>query len=342
MREVVDKALLDKLEGEMKAIVDSTRSPRMLYEMMRYHLGWRDEQLRPIEHYGGKRFRPLLCLLTYYGFSGVYDKAFPAAVSIELIHNFSLIHDDIEDRDEERRHRPTLWKLWGIAKALNAGDGMHVLANLAAVRLKELNVTDAKIVEVLKVLNETVMRLCEGQHMDISFEERMDVGVEEYLEMIYRKTAALIEAAVHVGALLATEDERKLEDARSFGRDLGMAFQIRDDIIGTWGDPKNTGKPRGSDIQNRKKTLPVIYTFQNCSETERRRLVELYKSGRLSASEVEEVISLMEDKKAYHYCAQIAGEYEESAVQALERLGLEGEAEKKIKAIVDFLVTREY
>ncbi|MFQ5800588.1 MAG: polyprenyl synthetase family protein [Candidatus Hydrothermarchaeales archaeon] len=338
----MDNTLLEMLEREIKEILDERSSPRRLYDMMRYHLGWLDEDLKPVELYRGKRFRPILCLLTYYALSGVYDKAFPAAAAIELIHNFSLIHDDIEDRDEERRHRSTVWKLWGDAQAINVGDGMHVLANLAALRLRKKNVTDSKIVNVLQILNETVITLCGGQYLDISFEERMDVTSKEYLDMIHRKTAALIESSVLVGAILATEDKKVIKNIRKFGRDIGMAFQIRDDIIGTWGEPKHTGKPKGSDIENKKKTLPVIYTFENCSGEEKKKLKEVYGKEELSKKDVDFVIDLMEEKGAYNYAIETAVDYERCALTALKRLKLNGEAEGKIMALTDFLINRNY
>jgi len=342
MVEAVDNSLLKLLEKEIIEILDSRENPKTLYDYMRYHLGWMDENLQPIDLYRGKRFRPILCLLTYYSLSGVYDKALPAAAAIELIHNFSLIHDDIEDRDEERRHRPTVWKIWGEAQAINAGDGMHVLANLAALRLQDKIVTDSKVLEILGILNETVMVLCEGQYMDISFETRRNVTTAEYLDMIYRKTAALIESAVIAGAILATEDKAVIEDFRVFGRDLGMAFQIRDDIIGTWCDTKSTGKPQGSDIENKKKTLPVIYTFEKSSAEERARLDEIYDRPDLSKADVEYVISLMESKGAYDYAVETAASYEKNALSALKRINLASEAEEKILALTDFLIKRDY
>jgi geranylgeranyl diphosphate synthase type I len=292
MVEVVDDSLVELLEKEIKETLDIRSSPKTLYDIMRYHLGWLDEDLKPIEHYGGKRFRPILCLLAYYALSGVYDKALPVAAAIELIHNFSLI--------------------------------------------------DHKIVEVLQLLNETVITLCEGQYLDISFEARRDVTSKEYLNMIYRKTGALIESAVLVGALLATEDEKVLENFRKFGRDLGMAFQIRDDIIGTWGEPENTGKPKGSDIENKKKTLPVIYTFENCNQEEKAELDRIYAKDRLNKKDVERVIRLMDEKDAYNYAIEKAAGYERSALATLLNLGLSGEAEEKILAITDFLIKRDY
>ncbi len=340
--EKIDNTLFEWIEEEMQAVLAERKGPKPLYDMMRYHLGWLDENLRTIGQYRGKRFRPILCMLAYYSLSGVYDKALPAAAAIELIHNFSLIHDDIEDRDEERRHRQTVWKLWGEAQAINAGDGMHVMANLAALRLKDKNVTDSIIVEVIQILNETVMLLCEGQYLDISFEDRVDVSAKEYLDMIYRKTAALIEASLHVGSLLATMDESVIKRFRKFGRDMGMAFQIRDDIIGTWGDTESTGKPKGSDIFNKKKTLPVVYTFENSSGSEKEALLKIYGKEILSERDVEFIITFMDKKGAYEYAQNTASEFEESAMNELKKLKLNEEAMDLFISLFDFLTRRDH
>ncbi len=317
------------------------RNQGELYDMMRYHLGWLDENLKPVERHRGKRFRPTLCLLAYHSLAGVYDKALPAAAAIELIHNFSLIHDDIEDRDETRRGKPTLWKLFGIEHAINAGDGMHVLANLAALRLEEVNVSPDKVVKVMRILNNTVMELCEGQYLDMSFEKKMEVKLEQYLEMIYKKTAALIEASLWIGSLLATENKEKIEHFKNFGRNIGLAFQIVDDIIGIWSE--KTGKPKASDIRNKKKTLPVIYAMEKADEEKKNRLQEIYsKTDRLSNDEVAEVLEILEETGAKEYAMKLAREYEDKALYELDSLGIENSSIEKIRVLTRFLITRSY
>ena len=328
------------IDREIKAVFLQRNEPRRLYEMMEYHLGWLDESLKPAKQYRGKRFRPTLCLLTYKALAGVYNKALPAAAAIELIHNFSLIHDDIEDMDEERRHRPTLWKLFGIPHAINAGDGMHVLANLAALRLREYNVTDENIVNVLAILNKTIMELCEGQYLDMSFEERMDIDVASYLDMISRKTAALIEASTYIGAILATRDEEVILHFRNFGRKIGIAFQIIDDIIGIWED--KTGKPRASDIRNRKKTLPVIYAFDRASQADKKILTETYAKERLTCEDVEKVLEILESTGAKEYTTKMAEKYESEALKELHAAGIKNEAVEKIEVLTEFLIRRKY
>lgn len=338
--EAVLSEYLDVIDSEIRKNFENRIFPRPLYDMMKYHLGWLDENLKEAHQYRGKRFRPTLCLLTYNALSGVYDKALPAAAAIELIHNFSLIHDDIEDMDEERRHKPTVWKLWGIAQAINVGDGMHVLANLAALRLKELNVTSSKIVEVLEILNKTIIDLCEGQYLDMSYEGRVDITTKMYLEMISRKTASLVEASTLIGATLATEDEKTVEHFRKFGRNIGIAFQIVDDIIGIW--EKKTGKPKASDIRNKKKTLPILYAFEKASKRKRRLLVQTFKKKKLYEEDISNVLEILENVSAYEYSKNIAESYENKALKELSSTGIENNAMKKLKLLAEFLVKRKY
>jgi geranylgeranyl diphosphate synthase type I len=331
---------LPMIDNDIKDTFRGRDFPKPLYDMMRYHMGWLGEDLQPVDQYGGKRFRPTMCLLTYHALSGVYDKALPVASAIELIHNFSLIHDDIEDMDEERRHKPTVWKLWGIPHAINAGDGMHVMANLAALRLEDLNVTDSKIVQVMKILNRAIITLCEGQYLDMSFEDSLDITTDMYMEMIARKTAALIETSTMVGAVLATSDERMIDHFANFGRKIGLAFQIIDDIIGIW--ETKTGKPKASDIRNKKKTLPVLYAFEKASEEKKKLLHEKYQKETLDDEDINQVMEVLEDVGAHEYCKKVAKKYEDEALQELEKTNLEGSAIQELKTLARFLVKRTY
>lgn len=333
---------LGMIDAEITRAFDGHDFPKPLYDIMKYHLGWLDEDLKPADQYVGKRFRPTLCLLTYNAISGVYDKALPAAAAIELIHNFSLIHDDIEDMDIERRHKPTVWKLWGVPHAINAGDGMHVMANLAALRLNEINVTHYKIVDVLGILNRTIMELCEGQYLDMSFEGRPDVTTDMYLEMISRKTAALIEASTSIGAVLATNDEKLSARFRKFGRKIGMAFQIVDDIIGIWQKTEKTGKPVASDIKNKKKTLPVLYAFEKASKKDRKLLIDTYKKDTLSNRDVNNILKVLKNVNAREESQKIASTFEREALEELDKTGIKNEAMDKVKSLTNFLVNRTY
>jgi geranylgeranyl diphosphate synthase type I len=330
------------VDGEIRNIFKDRNFPRPLYDMMKYHLGWLDADLKPIEQYRGKRFRPTLCLLTYSALSGVYDKVLPAAAALELIHNFSLIHDDIEDMDEERRHKPTVWKLWGVPHAINVGDGMHVMANLAALRLREVNVTSSKIVDVMEILSRTIIELCEGQYLDMSFEGRTDVTTDMYLEMISKKTAALIEASTYIGAVLATNNQTIMEHFRKFGRKIGVAFQIVDDILGIWQKTERTGKPAASDIRNKKKTMPILYAFEKASKEDKRILEETFKKEVLGEEDINRVLRILEKVGAREASQKIATKFEKEALEELDKTGIENEAMEKLRTLTRFLVYRTY
>ncbi|MEP7040104.1 MAG: polyprenyl synthetase family protein, partial [Chloroflexota bacterium] len=248
-------------------------SARPLYEMLAYHLG-----LDQTEGPRGKRLRPLLGLLAFKSLGGEYRKALPAAAAVELGHNFSLVHDDIEDSDRERRHRPTLWALWGVPLAINAGDALFALSRLALYRLmKEEEYEPQKLLDVMRVYDETCLALCEGQYLDISFERRTDVTVDEYLEMISKKTAALIGASIETSAMMASDDQEVINAYHRLGRDLGMAFQIADDLKGSFWASADSGKAAAGDIRKRKKTFPVVWALQNAAAEEVRRLITIYQ-----------------------------------------------------------------
>ena len=255
---------LPRVESEMREHLQTEeQAVAQHYGMMRYHMGWADENLTPQNYPAGKRLRPMLCLLACAAKGGDPAAALPAAAAIELLHNFSLIHDDIEDGDETRRHRPTAWKVWGIPQTINAGDAMFATAYAAMQRLARRGISAPMTLDALQRFTATCLALTEGQHLDMSFEERNDVAVTEYLRMIRGKTAALIGASVAIGALLGGASPEEQDAAEQFGIASGMAFQIQDDILGIWGDPAITGKAAGNDLLRRKKSLPILHTINH-------------------------------------------------------------------------------
>ena len=199
--------------------------------------------------------RPLLGLLAYASITGEHQRALPGAAAVELGHNFSLVHDDIEDGDVERRHRPTLWTVHGVPQAINTGDTLFSLSRIALHRLTDLGFPDRTVLRLMRLFDETCLALCEGQYIDIAMSASDElIGVELYFDMIGRKTAALIAASIEAGAVLATEDEDVIARYRGFGWALGLAFQLNDDLLGIWGPERTTGK-EPSDVVHRKKTL---------------------------------------------------------------------------------------
>lgn len=318
-------SLILRVEAEMRDLLASPDpSLQPFTGMMSYHLGWLDQSLQPVDGVGGKRFRPLICLLACEAQGTECTPAVPAAAAIELLHNFSLIHDDIEDASPLRRHRETIWHLWGVPQAINAGDGMHVLAHVALHRLLDRGVAPAQVVAVTKVLDETSLQLCRGQYLDMAFEERMDITEQEYLVMIGGKTAALVSASTQIGAMLGTEDSSIAKAYRVFGKEMGLAFQMVDDILGIWGDPKVTGKSSASDILSKKKTLPLLHALARLEETDRAGYLELrriYQQDRVEEHDVPAVLALLDQVGARAYVQAHAERHTGRAFSALERAG---------------------
>jgi geranylgeranyl diphosphate synthase type I len=329
-------ALIADTEAEIARLVgDRDPSTHGLYEMVRYHLA-----LDGSGASGGKRIRPLLGLLAYASIAGDHRLALPGAAAVELGHNFSLVHDDIEDGDTERRHRPTLWTVQGIPQAINAGDTLFSLSRIALHRLTDLGFPDAKVLRLMRLFDQTCLALCEGQYLDIatSASEAL-MTVELYFDMIGRKTAALIAASIESGAVLATDDEAVIARYRALGWALGLAFQLNDDLLGIWGAEQATGKAP-SDVIHKKKTLPVIYAHEHAGPEDRERLDRLYASPVLDDAEVAEIVAILERSGAREYTRDAARRYRDEALAELDAPGIVGPAarehlERIIVSVID-------
>ena len=309
--------LLAATEREIMRLVSDRDAPTSgLYEMCRYHLGMDGSGS------SGKRMRPLLGLLSYASIAGDYRAALPGAAAVELGHNFSLVHDDIEDGDKERRHRPTLWALHGIPQAINAGDMLFTLSRKALHRLTELGFSDTKVLRLMRLHDDTCLALCEGQYIDIWASERTEpMSVELYFDMIGRKTAALISASVEAGAVLATDDEAVIERYRAFGWALGIAFQLNDDLLGIWGEQAMTGK-EPTDVARHKMTLPVIYAFEHAGAADRGRLEAVWQTQDPDDTLVAEAVALIERLGGRDYTRDRARDYRDTALTELNAAGV--------------------
>ena len=334
---------LPALEAELRSLlVPAGPSYADYYGMMRYHMGWLDAELRPTSDQAGKRVRPVLCLLTCEAVGGAIKQALPAAAGIETLHNFSLLHDDIEDNSDSRRGRPTVWKLWGQPHAINAGDGMFALAHLAFAHLPAHGVPVERAFAALRTFDQTCLTLTHGQYLDIRFEDRLDVSVEDYLSMISAKTAALIATSTYLGAFLGGADETTVSHYHDFGHHLGLAFQVQDDVLGIWGDTDVTGKSTSSDIETRKKTLPVVFGLEQSPA-----LRQLYASEKKSPDQVENVVQVLDELGARQMAETTAARHYQKALEALEQAlqpaepsGVASEARRALKEFATSLVGR--
>jgi geranylgeranyl diphosphate synthase, type I len=302
------------------------------YGQMQYHLGWVDATLQPAYNHPGKLLRPTLVLLAYEtaGAWGLTDqqnadtaylqRALPAAVSIELTHNFTLIHDDIEDGDTERRHRSTLWKVWNTAQAINTGDGMFALARLILWNVLKNGVDVTIATHLAALLDRTVLVLAEGQYLDISSEDRQTISVATYIATIQRKTAALMSCATEMGACLGTTDKNTIDRLSSFGRAIGIAFQVRDDLLGIWATRAELGKTQAGDIYRRKKSLPVLHALEHANSEDRDRLQRIYQEETLSSEHVDAVLHIFERTQTRNYCRAFLQAQCREAETALARI----------------------
>jgi geranylgeranyl diphosphate synthase type I len=327
------------IDGELRDILAEYSLP--LYDMLRYHLGWIDEHGKDAAEPAGKALRPTLCLLACEAVGGDYRTALPAAAALELIHNFSLIHDDIQDGDEQRRHRPTVWAVWGQAQAINAGTAMRILVNSALKRLERHGVSAEKRLRIQELLDEASLRLIEGQYLDIDYEKRLDITVADYLRMVEGKTGALIACSVETGAALGTDDSEIIEGYRQLGLAIGLSFQIRDDILGIWGDQDVLGKPLASDIVRRKKTLPIVHALESARDGYRAQLEAYYSNGH-AGGDVQEILDILNRVGARDYALTMDGGYTRKARTVLAELPATDAARRQFQELISFLEERGF
>jgi len=327
------------VQVELKKVIDSC--PPALGHILRYHMGWQDERGHSCDRESGKFIRSTLCLLSCQAVGGNRWQVMPAAAAVELIHNFSLIHDDIEDASCERHHRPTIWKLWGQSQAINAGDAMFTLAYLALLELKEKGIAPEKVAVSAKMLSLACLELCEGQYRDVEYEDSLDITIEDYLDMAAKKTAALFAVSTSLGAYLSSDDSRLPDLFASFGKELGIAYQICDDISGIWGTEENSGKSAG-DISQRKKTLPIVYGLQNSNGEARKRLDRLYSQKSIEGKNIKEVTRILDKLGTRDYAENLAEQHYYKALAQLEATSLATSKQAPLKKIACFLLKRDF
>ena len=330
------ESLLASIEEELKKQVTRLDEPhtQLYHEMLTYHMGWTGEGAGPKAT--GKRLRPLFVLLAASAVGGDWQKALPAAAGIELIHNFSLLHDDIQDKSETRRGRATAWTIWGVAQAINAGDGMFILANMAMGDIAKAYPAEM-VLAGERIFQEACLNLTRGQHLDIDYESRERIDAGDYWTMIGGKTATLIAASMEIGALFGGADADLRLAYRDFGHYLGLAFQVQDDILGIWGDEAVTGKSAASDLVERKKSLPVLFGLEKEGE-----FAERWLKGNIRRKEdVPELAEMLEREGARHKAQEAADRMTDLALNALRMADPQGEAGDELFKLAEWLLKRE-
>ncbi|MBL01365.1 MAG: hypothetical protein CL774_02590 [Chloroflexi bacterium] len=314
-----------------------------IYDTHKYYMGWTDENGIKTSAVTGKRLRPNLVLLGAEAVDGDIELAIPFAVAIELIHNFSLIHDDIEDMDELRHHRATLWKLWGIPGAIISGNAMLKIADLATN--KNIKINDKIKLEASYILSSRYLTMMEGQFLDIDFESKVEITIDDYLDMIQRKTGALIEASLHIGAIVGqekfTRDENKIKSIKTIGKEFGKIFQIKDDILGIWGDDK-TGKPVGADIRKKKKSLPILHAISYAKGINKKEIQNLFmKKRNLYDKEIKITLKIMEELKTLEYCENLLNTTWENCCKEITSSNINENIKLDLIELGKFLLTRK-
>lgn len=329
--EDVRPALREELELAIAPSADHGTPELQL--IITYQLGWTGENAGPKAE--GKQIRPLLVLLACEAAGGDWKNALPAAAAVELIHNFSLIHDDIEDNGEMRRGRPAVWKIWGEAQAINTGDAMFALANSSLLNIENTTSQEAALLAG-KYFHKACLRLTQGQHLDIAFENMDQVELESYWQMVGGKTAALLAFSLEVGALCAGVSTETRERYRDFGHYLGLAFQAQDDILGIWGQEEQIGKSITGDLVTRKKTLPILYGL-----AQKKSFYEEWSAGEITPENVGQMSRKLEAEGGRAYAQNTADRLTDLALSSLKTAQPEGKAGEVLFELAEMLMKRK-
>lgn len=322
------------LAPTLRKAVDSLSAPERL--VVGYHLGFVDDRGNPIAGEGGKRLRPTVTLLGARAAGVEPSCVVSAAAAVELTHNFSLVHHDIMDRDDTRRHRPTVWALWGEATAILAGDALQVLAFEAVV---ESGATGgAETIRAARLLTSTTRELIRGQVLDMQFETRPDVSFAQCRDMAGAKTGALLACSAAIGALLGGANEGAVAALTAYGQHLGLAFQIVDDVLGIWGDPAATGKSNHSDLRAKKHTLPLTWALERPGS---QALREWWRHGDVEDPTLTRVEGQLEQLGARQWCLDTAHAQVAAAQHALRGAGLHDEPCADLVQLAHFVVERQ-
>ncbi len=309
-RQVLEEEIRESIAGE----------DGLLHNMLLYQLGWMDEQGTPLSGPSGERLHPTLCLLSSESALGDYRPALPAAAAVELVYNYTLIHEDVQSGSPNRGNRASVWWIWGPGQAINAGDGMHALARLTLMGLLEKGVPDSRVLRAMQLLDQSCLRMCEGQHLDLVFQEKLSIGIDNYLTMAAGRRGALTSCAMGLGALAVTEDEGTLEAFKRSGECLGIALQIAEDVKELV--DSTTGDQPAASVLNKRKLLPIVYVLEKGDIHTKRELGTIYFKRVLEPDDVKQVIAILNEMSALDYARGRAREYTQLAVDALAEVHL--------------------
>jgi len=301
------------LERELRSSLEGQDG--LLHNMLLYQLGGVDEDGTPLASLSVECLHPYLCLLACESLGGELSQALIAAAAVELVHQYAIIHEDVQEGSPNRGHRPTVWWVWGPGQAINAGDGMHAVARLTLMRLHQQGMPVDRVLKAMELLDRSSLSLCEGQHMDLVFQERLDPSVDSYVRMAERKAGALVACAMGLGALTATEDESVLTAFRECGRQIGVAWQMGRDIRDL---ATSTGQDGPSDnLLNKKKLLPIVRTLEAGETSLKRELGTMYFKRILDPEDVHRIVAILEESSAMKFSRGLLESHCEKALDAL-------------------------
>jgi len=323
------------VERELQAMIDRSvpKEYSGLRDMLVYHMGWEGEGAGSEAQ--GKRIRPVLSLLCAEAAGGDWRNALPVATAVELLHNFSLIHDDIQDNSPLRRNRPTVWTKWGAPQAINAGDTIFVLSFLALQDLDRALPAES-VIRANRILQQTCLSLTQGQYLDMSYETKGDLPVDAYWSMIGGKTSALLSGCAELGALAGGAQEPLLGYFREYGYTLGLAFQVLDDWLGIWGDVHLTGKSIDSDLVAGKKTLPVLFGLNQNGQFAQR-----WRRGAIQPEETAHLAHLLDEEGASAYTLDTASRLTQQSMVALSKATNGSPAALALEELTQMLLRRK-
>ncbi len=327
--------MLPAIENELQRQVARIDEPHthLFYEMLTYHMGWSGEGSGQAAT--GKRIRPLFVLLVGATFIPDWLHAAPAAAAIELVHNFSLVHDDIQDNSIKRRGRTTVWKKWNMPQAINVGDALFVISNQAVMDLSQ-DYDAETVMRTARVIHNACLDLTQGQYLDMTYEKHSGLSIEDYWKMIEGKTAALLSACTQVGAILGSADEETIEHYRLFGRILGLAFQVQDDILGIWGNEALTGKSATSDLVEGKNSLPILYGLSL-----KGKFAQKWAAATIRPDEVAAMAQILVDEGVREKTQNEVERLTNQALAILEKISPKNEAGMALEELTRKLLNRE-
>jgi len=318
------------LQQELKSSISSREG--LLYEMLSYHMGWKDQHGAPEDNPSDAHLPALLALATCEHILEDFKPALPVAAALELIHSFTTVHGDVQNGGDESPDRPSIWWVWGPSQAINAGDGLHALARTAIMRLSEDNLQPDLTLQAIKVLDEACLSFCEGQYMELSFQDQLLVTETEYLSMIQKKSGALPGCGGGLGTLSAGADQTFITQFTIFGEKLGMASQLTKDIKELWG-PQGDGMTPSNIIQ-KKKSLPLIYAFEHSNLSVKRELGNIYMKRVLEPADTLKVIELLNESAAKDYTEDLIKVLISESLSALRSINILGDDLRPFESLI--------